>query len=204
MCVKLVIYKNCIFLQQSGTEMTSTWFNMAMPGQNKHAWFSATHHRYTILSRGSPAIMVEGLPNRPKLPDKNLCIFFFGNIQQILTDTLHKNFVKLWLWSARINAHITSVTLKKKFPCTDLCKPNNCITKLGTCHISLGHIRQSGIRSNAVQFVSYKTVLVCFLLGNSLMSKFRWKVITQKKTYNTQNMAKVWYQEDSSCVFSSG
>jgi len=48
------------------------------------------------------------------------------------------------------------------------------------------------------KFEIKKTVLACFLLGNSLLSKFRWKGITQKKTYNTQNTAKVWNQEDSS------
>jgi len=40
-------------------------------------------------------------------------------------------------------------------------------------------------------------IVVCFLLGNSPASefqKFRLRGITQKKTYNIRNMAKVWNQ----------
>jgi len=55
--------------------------------------------------------------------------------------------------------------------------------------------------------------VVCFLLGNSPASefymptfrntKFRCRGITQKKTYNIQNMAKVWNQE-CSVIFGDG
>lgn len=130
---------------------TSTWFNMTMSVQNKRAWFSVTHHRYTILSGGSPAIMVEDLLNPRKLPDTNPCNFFFGNFQQILTETLCNNFVNLWLWSARINAHKTSVALQRNSQRTNLYKPKNFIIKLGTWHNSSGHICKHYVNQESIQ-----------------------------------------------------
>jgi len=43
--------------------------------------------------------------------------------------------------------------------------------------------------------------IICFLLGNSPASEFRRWGITQKKTHNRQNMAKVWNQEGCCIVF---
>jgi len=58
--------------------------------------------------------------------------------------------------------------------------------------------RTEGILNNSWQWCTY---VLCFLLGNSPASefymhiKFRPQGITQKKTYNIQNMVKVWNQE---------
>jgi len=38
-------------------------------------------------------------------------------------------------------------------------------------------------------------IVVCFLLGNSPVSEFTRRGITQMKVYNIQNMAKIWNQE---------
>jgi hypothetical protein len=111
----------------------STW---QCQGQNKCAWFSATHHSYIILLRQSPAIMVEGLLNRPKLPDKNLCNFFFGKFSTNSDrDTAQQFCTTVTVKCKNQCAHKCCTT--KKFPCTNLC---NFIIKLGTWHTSSGHI----------------------------------------------------------------
>jgi hypothetical protein len=80
---------------------------------------------------GSPAIMVEGLLIQPKLPDKNLSNFFFGEFLANSDRGTAQEFCEtVTVKCENQRAHKCCAT--KKFPCTNLGKPNNSIIKLGT------------------------------------------------------------------------